>query len=42
MEVGADPLAGELNAIGRTDLLGVLGARETEGEDTSAVPSGLL
>jgi ankyrin repeat protein len=45
IEAGADPRAGEPNAIasarvfGRTDLLGVLGAREGEVEDTLAVPS---
>ena len=45
MEAGADPRAGEPNAIasarmfGRTDLLGVLGARKGEVEDTLAVPS---
>ena len=42
---GADPRAGEPNAIasarvfGRTDLLGVLGAREGKVEDTLTVPS---
>ncbi len=46
IEAGADPRAGEPNAIasarmfGRTDLLGSLGAREGELEDTPAVPSG--
>lgn len=45
IEAGADPRAGEPNAIasarvfGRTDLLGVLGAREGEVEDTLVVPS---
>jgi len=46
IEAGADPRAGEPNAIasarmfGRTDLLGVLGARAGEVEDTPlAVPS---
>lgn len=45
MEAGADPRAGEPNAIasarmfGRTDLLGVLGAREGEVEGPLTVPS---
>ena len=45
MEAGADPRAGQPNAIasarmfGRTDLLGVLGAREGEVEDSPAVLS---
>jgi hypothetical protein len=45
MEAGADPRAGEPNAIasarmfGRTDLLGVLGAREVEIRGPLAVPS---
>jgi ankyrin repeat protein len=43
VDAGADPSAGEPNAIasarmfGRTDLLGMLGVHE--GEGTSAVPS---
>ena len=45
MEMGADPRAGEPNAIasarlfGRTDLLGVLGASAREAEDAPVVPS---
>lgn len=45
MEAGADPRAGEPNAIAsarmfsRTDLFGVLGAREGEVENTLTVPS---
>jgi ankyrin repeat protein len=45
MEAGADPRAGEPNAIasarmfGRADLLGVLGAREGEVENTLAAQS---
>jgi len=45
IEAGADPRAGEPSAIasarmfGRTDLLGIMGAREDELEDTPAVPS---